>query len=706
MTQSCLAVYRASVSVGLLLSMLVLTGCEREIFISGNSRVKQHDQVGSTHVAVLSVTPWADYYGELQPHFELSESQALGKVLPSTQQYEDKVIDALAASLQLAAKPGEAVASTDLPTPPDSPAKDRKASELGTAEKVFDSAKLGTDPMLQHLLATALYQEVKLLNRYIDDANFRAGYVPYIVRLQVGVMPTTRDMSYDTYIDISMFEGITEHPTGEGGIPKATSAVSDAPNLATQSCNTAKNSDSNNSVTQNSAPKIVPLLVTDNMESALQSRSINNIRQFAIAISAMAQSFGGQIGSTRQIDQLQSVLGQEANSTLTMARLNDSTVRVRLGAVNSTIARYAIVPRTHDVTLVVFLKADDVRTNQLLSVVSRSHFTDVKTGREIPERNRYTVEAKIRQIVDEFALAKGQNRDCVLKNMRKAATAVLNDNKGQFKESLKAIDGVNESNLPAIWTRLTALQAGSQYHHENFVIPGVSGIDSTLPGNQDALLIDDGKTTTTMLHDGKALSRAKLKATLKFLPKTATDPKQMATLAPTKVTVDGDGALVTLTFPSLKAWNLTPDNSSKLCAERLTLSGFSGHGTPLTAEPLKWHYLYVAPKPTPKIKLTVVPEALAPDNNTHRATFGLSITVTDKTKAGKATLDVVGASLEPIVSSATNTLSLTAKDGHWTINGTGGAAMVTINNITADTVKLIVKVDDKPEAEQTLAIKK
>ena len=101
-----------------------------------------------------------------------------------------------------------------------------------------------------------------------------------------------------------------------------------------------------------------------------------------------------------------------------------------------------------------------------------------------------------------------------------------------------------------------------------------------------------------------------------------------------------------------------------------------------------------------------MPEALAPDNNTHRATFGLSITVTDKTKAGKATLDVVGASLEPIVSSATNTLSLTAKDGHWTINGTGGAAMVTINNITADTVKLIVKVDDKPEAEQTLAIKK
>jgi len=34
--------------------------------------------------------------------------------------------------------------------------------------------------MLRYAAATALYQEVKLLNRYVQDAAIRKDYVPYV----------------------------------------------------------------------------------------------------------------------------------------------------------------------------------------------------------------------------------------------------------------------------------------------------------------------------------------------------------------------------------------------------------------------------------------------------------------------------------------------------------------------------------------------
>ena len=58
------------------------------------------------------------------------------------------------------------------------------------------------EPSLQYNTALALHQEVQLLNSYIRNAAKRSGYIPYIVRLQITVLPFARNQPYDVYADI------------------------------------------------------------------------------------------------------------------------------------------------------------------------------------------------------------------------------------------------------------------------------------------------------------------------------------------------------------------------------------------------------------------------------------------------------------------------------------------------------------------------
>src|SRR6266481_5558802 len=70
------------------------------------------------------------------------------------------------------------------------------------------------DPMLRFWAAAALYQEVKLINRYVTDGAIADEYIPYVIRLQVSVMPRKRDLPYDAYSLISFFAGKFDPKSG------------------------------------------------------------------------------------------------------------------------------------------------------------------------------------------------------------------------------------------------------------------------------------------------------------------------------------------------------------------------------------------------------------------------------------------------------------------------------------------------------------
>ena len=129
-------------------------------------------------------------------------------------------------------------------------------------------ATLGQEPLLKFWTAAALYQEVQLLNRYVQDAAIPEGFTAYVVRLQVSLLPWARNEPYDAYADISFFRGDFCHENRIEETPKCDGQTS-----------------------QNEV-RILPLLVTDDIEAALEARSYDRIRQLALALSAVFKGVG------------------------------------------------------------------------------------------------------------------------------------------------------------------------------------------------------------------------------------------------------------------------------------------------------------------------------------------------------------------------------------------------------------------------------
>src|SRR4030095_2771655 len=76
------------------------------------------------------------------------------------------------------------------------------------------------------------------------------------------------------------------------------------------------------------------------------------------------------------------VLGRDLNSLLTVARLSENTLRIRIGAVQEATANYAMVPRNHNITLLLMVPEG---SPPLMELASRTELVDADTG---PARGR------------------------------------------------------------------------------------------------------------------------------------------------------------------------------------------------------------------------------------------------------------------------------------------------------------------------------
>lgn len=214
---------------------MVLTACapKRQALEVAPKLVAKQDQAASSHVSVISVSRWEEYAEALQPKFALKPEEALALAVPATMRLEEKFIDALSARIKLAPPTSsETVTATSTQRVADSSATTttstnnvantsstitgstnsstgRNSEETGGPGSVStlgfappttpDVATIGAsgilqgivaiDPMARYAAATALYQEVQLLSRYVRDATIRTDSVPYVVRLQVSLLP-------------------------------------------------------------------------------------------------------------------------------------------------------------------------------------------------------------------------------------------------------------------------------------------------------------------------------------------------------------------------------------------------------------------------------------------------------------------------------------------------------------------------------------
>jgi len=577
-------------------------------------RVDTLDEAGSMHVAVLSVAPWEAYVDDLAPHFKLDAKQALQEVVPVTSQLDEIVQRALAMKVGLApptssttttrttkqeadAEPLSSFERTSERAPGDASKAEAPPLPAGGDSLVQDPLKvreLQVDPFLKYRAANALFQEVQILNRYAADAAMRDGYKPYIVRLQVSLLPNARNEPYDAYIDLSFFCRATDSASPEKSLTESRGI--DVPGLAR-------------------LPTVVPLIVTDSYEATLTQRQDEQVRQFGLALSFLLGGFGGNAGANFMKKQYERIIANDVNSLHTVARLTDNTLRVRFGAMVQAQSRYAMIPSTHDISLLLLVPADAYLVDEPREIRISAHkaFMDALEGDELGWRSSEAKFASIKEVAAKYGLE--EDAEC----FRLLGQSVVANRRDDFARRLEALAAHLDDDEPggcspcsrpaadaspchpqhemrrkrlrglanAIWVDLANVYVGDNSLLSTFELPctppmvlpreqadcstyKLPSVDATRgcagcePASQTICatalaLLDDGKAQAKVtLQGGNNLTASRLTGRLYYQDAADGASTGRIEIAATDIDVSPDRRDVTLTFPSPKAMGFAP----------------------------------------------------------------------------------------------------------------------------------------------------
>lgn len=351
--------YLTSALGALALAMLLASCTPTKLYKP--TTVDYRDEAGGVLLSVNSVGRWEQVADAMQPKFNLANGDdALSKVLPTTARIQQQLLNAFGFSLGLGlpqsfresvatrtasesqtttvaggqtttgassnlGNTSTTTATTKPGVAPTAPSGTLAGGELPSG--MAPGSDLGLDPLLQYRAAASLYQAVQLMNREVELAAKRNKYVPYMVRMQLATIPYRRHLPYDVHAQVEFF-----------------------PSRDTLSIRNADN--------ETRLPYVVPLIVTDDLEQAIKSSTAEVARQLGLAVNLMVQGVGGNVGAKSESRNRESVLAADVNSLLTVARLNDSGIYIRLGAANEATGGYSLVGRTYDIALLLLVPDD------------------------------------------------------------------------------------------------------------------------------------------------------------------------------------------------------------------------------------------------------------------------------------------------------------------------------------------------------------
>lgn len=544
--------YAASLIV--FLSLVFLAGC------SGRDRSGRYGDVSITPVMVA---PWWEFRERLQPKFKLDADELLAKALPKTQSTSDKTLNSTSISTSIVVPNstfdlskiagGESVGSGDAAS-----VGDRKAADLPTLDTPIQS-----DQMMLYQLASALYQEIAMLNSYVMYTSAQDGYTPYVVRLNIGAMIYSDDLEADMYCTIGFFTG---KQSFSGQLPEISSL-------------------------DDKGVLVVPMLVTDAIEAAQRSQSRERLVDIATRVAGGIGSVGGDISFANRYNRLQQLIGADMNSVFQVSRASDNTIRVKMGAANSVPRGNGInrlnqelVGRTLPVTLLILVPEEYISGadgDPVLTAVQRTTYRDPKTGRllhlgtNLTEKFKRVQKSELVEVYgleNEFALLlTNYKKMSTLGNSRfdshlgKIALAVADNNYREFVEELKC---ANASGLrrvaPVVWTTFVDVFADTDTSVTALSLrpPHVPSLPAEQSSDVSLALLDDGKSLSVQIGGGKNLGSPHISAVLRV----EHEDGKVTEVAPTTLAIDANGRSVSLKFPWFDATLIAgkASNASKL----------------------------------------------------------------------------------------------------------------------------------------------
>jgi hypothetical protein len=539
--------------------MVTATGClssrRPPLFgASGPIEVRYQDEAARSGLAVISVAPWEDYVAALQPAFALTSEQALAQALPTTSRQSADLLDAFALGLRLA-PPSSARSRTSTTNTTDGATtttstseSTRRPGDLGSVnlpdapsggtprqltDNPLDAPLDGAAGALRYAAATALFQEVQLLNSYVRDAALARNKDVYVVRLQVSVLPQLRGQAYDAYTTLSF---LLDTPT--------------VPNPYSQT---------RSSTPTNQTVAVLPILVTDSLEQSFAEVSASRTREFVLGLTALISGFGASTDVGKTVQQLQSAVGTDFNALQTVTKVSANSLRVRFGAQHQIGAGLAMVPRNHTVTAVVLVNHDGGGP-RTINVAAKTQVVRATDGRALEQRPiedaRRSLNAIVAGYLQQPTPATGLSTEQANLASQLAYAAALN-RREEFNSAAQTL-GINADTLGRLWLDVVENESRNAYAFTSFELP-VMAEDTPQVATQTVTIFDDGKTAAVRV---RGIGRL--------------DPRLMsgyvnvgnapAAVVPGSVAAAGPGA-IQVTVPSLKKLGLCTANDCTVALE-------------------------------------------------------------------------------------------------------------------------------------------
>jgi hypothetical protein len=526
--------------------------------------VKYQDEAARGGLAVVSVAPWDEYAATLQPVFALTTEQALAQALPTTSRQTSDLIDALAVGLKLA-PPTSARSSTRTETTTDGVATSERTTtssrqpgdvsqvtlpempEGGTPRSPTANPLDGSiegSAFARYGAATALFQEVQLLNSYVRDAALARGQQAFIVRLQVSLLPRLRGQAYDATSTISFFLDAPDPAKKAVTDPVTGPVINPYAQRKTQPESRGRDP----KAASNARITVLPILVTDSLEQSFAALSASRSREFALALAALVSGFGASGDFSRRLQELQSAIGTDYNALQTVTKVAGNTLRVRFGAQQQVGSGLAMVPSNHTVTAVLLVPAPvPAAKSYSVTVQSKTEVVRATDGVVLDQRPfsdvaRQVEAAVARYLPPSVAPSAGSPSPSV----NDLAYAAMSNNRLAFNTTALALD-IDESAWGTLWLDLVDIGSRSAYAITSFELPGSSS--GTTVEAQHVSVIDDGTAASALIRGLRGIDVPAVSASLR-LHNSAPAPNNIAAVVPGKVAAAGPGS-IRIDFPSL-----------------------------------------------------------------------------------------------------------------------------------------------------------
>lgn len=589
---------KLSVLIMLLSFAVIMDGCTQAY------KLKKYDwdsqsSVAAVHTSVISSAPWDAIKDELQPEFPLSTEIALAQAVSEGMAEEKMVLEAILAEL----KAGFTQKLTNI-TDTTTKATGQPTQNSIVISKTFEQPDISgiqaniptaldnispdysqksqsaINNRIKYSAATALYQEIALLNNYVKYASVRKGYDPYLIRLQVTLNPRTHHETCDAYSTIYFFPD----------------RFADAPcDLITV--------DKDNRFTEKATgspkmPFVVPLLVTEDYESTSYNRLNDNMLQLGLGLMAAINGIGVEGSAGAMARDFMKTSGRSYNNLMNVGRVTDNSIRVKFGAMKTSAedgdgVEYVMAQRTYNVTLLILVPEELDRN---MALISKSVLVD-EGGEELSWTTKSTMKSEALLMLGKYNIPTTKNvNDKILEDFLMLGVDVHRNRLDCFTEHFKDFcDGIAET-FPAdeqslkkrqckrtlamkeqLWAEVADLWIGGQFSYSFFQLPEIMNGSPVLPDSSFAFAaVDNKKTTAVTVTGAKGIGMNNFKPLLSVLFN-----EKRVKLPPLSVKPSPDGSSCVVSYQSLAAQN-----------------GFKTSGMTLEVDNKKYTLLYTNDTPS------------------------------------------------------------------------------------------------------------